>query len=200
MEHNFWQANFWGVVGTFTGVSGIVISWVNWRYSKPKIQIAEIKLIIYKTKSIEERFAKETIKSLENRTLDFKIYIRLRNKKGGSGSVEKPFLVIVLPSKKNSFLAFFSVRREIKIRPVTKHYESTRISSNTYSTQTINLGEAWNFNGGQTINDELDYRVRNANDLYDITQNYKNLVYYIEYSNNFGSLFKEKIKIIDENL
>jgi hypothetical protein len=177
MENTFWQANFWGIVGTASGALGLFISWLNWNYSKPKIEISELKLFRRKPEQINEWYSGKTKDQMRNHILDFELHTVIKNKKGGSGSIEKPLLIISAP---NNF-------KEISINPRTKYYESIKIDSSTSETRTIDQGKAWNLEGGQTINDEIEYSVNNVDDLYDVVTNYKELNYSIRYRDNFGN-------------
>ena len=196
-DNNFWQANFWGIVGTISGTLGLFISWLNWRYSKPSISIAELILTRPRERNIKECFKDKSEKNLEHNFIEYKLKIRLRNKKGGAGSVEKPYLVITVYSKK--FSLFHRWWTYIKLKPQTSHIETTQISPNVSNYEIIRHGEAWNFAGGQIIDDELEYRTRNARDLLSVVSNYENLKYSIEYHNNFGKRFRKDIEVIEED-
>ncbi len=184
---NFWQANFWGIAGIITGILGLIISWINWKYFKPEIEIAETKLSIPGS-IVWNSLVDKKLEEIKYASLDYNLYIRLKNKKGGPGSIEKPTLIIKVSNE----------NLEINISPRTKSYESNKIDSNTYSTKVIRRGDAWNFNGGETIDDELDYKVRGSNNIYKIVNNREKLLYFVEYQNNFGKKFIKKIENIQE--
>lgn len=192
----FWQANFWGIVGTVSGALGLLISWLNWRYSKPHIRIAEL-ILTRPSKTQIANYKGKSEEELSSNFLVYKVDIRLRNKKGGAGSIEKPYLVITVLSKKLSL--FHRWWHDIRIKPVTSHIETTQISSYLSSSEVIRHGEAWNFNGGQIVDDELEYRIRNPSDLVAISSSYDAMRYSMEYHDNFGRKFRKQIDNIEDD-
>lgn len=193
--NTFWQANFWGIVGTASGLLGLVISWLNWQYSKPKIELVKLELDTPRYKG----FLKQT-KRKEYWEI-YTLHIRFRNKKGGSGSVEKPSLIVKYPQGKK-FL-FIQNYKEYRLNPRTEHSKQHRVDSHnslsTYEIEVIRHGEAWNIGGGGMVDDELEYIFKHE-DFYILAQNSTELKYFIEYHNNFGTKFyKEIISVKEEN-
>jgi len=188
MEDIFWQANFWGIVGTASGALGIIISWLNWRYSKPKIKITELCLEAYNPGWVQSSYNITNKEDLRSHYLSFKLNIVLKNKKGGSGSIEKPILVLIIP--KNGQFLFIKISEKVFIKPQTKYYNGSDFSDS---------GVAWNLKGGETINDELEYDLCGDKDIEKmirVIKNYKNLQYSIEYSDNFGRKYNSEVKNI----
>jgi len=188
MEDIFWQATFWGIIGTVSGALGLIVSWLNWRYSKPKIKMAELCLEIYKPEWVQSSYNIANKENLRSHYLPFKLSVVLKNKKGGSGSIEKPILVLIIPENgKFLFIKFF---KKVFIKPRTKYYNGSDFSDS---------GVAWNLKGGETINDELEYDLHGDGDIEKmirVIKNYKNLRYFIEYSDNFGRKYNSEIKNI----
>ena len=179
MDNLFWQANFWGIVGTTTGIFGFFISLLNWRYSKPKIKIAKLYLETTSPKRISEWYLNKTEEQLRGHLLHFKLHVILKNKGGGNGSIEKPFLLVSVPQNYNRI---FKGCKKIVLKP-----------------QVRDSGVAWNLTGGETQNDEVEYYIwgqSNARDLISAAKNYEQLKYAIEYKDNFGYKYCRKIKEI----
>ena len=191
MENNFWQANFWGIIGTVSGTLGLFISWLSWRYSKPKIEIAKLKLITPYFSHIKDYKQKN---KQGGYYADFILHIRLRNKKGGPGSIEKPVLILRYKIGNSLFIPRF---REYKLNPRTKHTEWKKLSENSSEGTVVRHGEAWNFTGGQIVDDELEYIFREA-DFYDFVQNWEKVEYFIEYHDNFGKSYRSKVTQVAE--
>lgn len=190
MNNQFWQANFWGIVGTITGTLGLVISWLSWRYSHPKIEITDLMLVMreFDDKFIREK--KNNFNGLESRYVYLTLDIKIANKKGGSGAIEKPWLVFKV---KKSFFTYKSV---IKISPKTKSYSTTRISDSMSETETINLGKSFNLKGGEIVDDQLEYHVSGSTgDLKKLIQNYDSGSFFILFHDNFGKKHERKIKL-----
>ncbi len=186
----FLDANLWGYIGTLTGIIALFMSWRTSNYSKPNIRIAKLTLVRRNAKEMDRWSTNTTTKDqMRNYIITHKIQIKLRNKKGGSGSIDKPMLVISTPNL-----------GRIRIKPRTKEYERVQINSNTSSTETIDMGEEWHLNGGEIISDELEYIIHNDEEkLFEILKNYDRLEYAVEYYNNSGKLFTKKVTdFVDE--
>lgn len=192
MDNIFWQANFWGIVGTASGALGLVVSWLNWRYSKPKIDIVRLEL---ETPWLVDVKTCASQPKREEYWLEFTLHVRFRNKKGGPGSIEKPLLI--LKYKTGYKLKFIPQFKQYILKPRTKHTEWKKESENFSTGRTIRHGEAWNFTGGQTIDDELEYTFNNS-EFYDFALNWDRVEYSIEYFNNFGRRFRKRILHIRE--
>ena len=195
MDNNtFWQVNFWGIVGTTSGALGLFISWLNWRYSKPKIVLAKLELETPRYKSMTNQEKQKEYYE------QYTLHIRFRNKKGGSGSIEKPLLIIRFPEG-TKFL-FFHRYKTFILTPRTQHTEQHKTESSgsytAYETEVIRHGEAWNFHGGQIIDDELEYVFRGEG-FHEVLQNQQLLEYFIEYHNNFGDKYTKNITSIRED-
>ena len=192
MEDTFWQANFWGITGTISGALGLLISWLNWRYSKPKIDIAKLELETPYLSHINDYKIKPRAQEY---WAEFVLHVRFRNKKGGSGSIEKPLLI--LKYKIGSRFYFLAKFKECILKPRTKHTEWQKESESVSVGHMVRHGEAWNFSGGQTIDDELEYMFRGA-EFYDFASNWEKVRYFIEYNDNFGRRFCKQIKNVRE--
>jgi hypothetical protein len=185
--NSFWTANFWGILGTVTGVTGVIVSWLNFKYSKPQIEIEELQLEV---PSWAKNWEGKSIEELKSRYIDFELEIILRNKKGGQGSIDKPNLILNFPDKK---------QKNIILKPITEHNEYERESDSVLKISTIKHGRTYYLNGGQKIDDNLRYDCRNPQDIHDYIQYYSNIKYLIEYKDNFGKKYNTKIKkIVDK--
>ena len=148
----FWQANFWGILGSITGVAGLIVSWFSFKYNTPHIEVDKMYLVVpdwvvndWKGKSLNE---------LKNSYLDYELEIVVRNKRGGSGSIDKPNLVIGIPYR---VLGLINRERYIIIPPITQHEESKKESENVTSVWTVRHGRAFNLSGGEKADENLEY-------------------------------------------
>ena len=196
MENNFWQANFWGIVGTASGALGLIIAWLNWRYSKPAIKITSLRLTI---REFDDRFLKRNKETnpnaIKNHLVDFELDITIANKKGGPGAIEKP--VLIFRAKSTSW---FKPVEEIIVRPITKiqhHRPRQSIGSfSSYEIETENLGKSFNLKGGEIIDDTLEYRFRGEDEsLIKLIKNYEHGHFYIRYHTNFGKKHERKLDL-----
>lgn len=188
----FWDINFWGLLGTFSGFAGIIISFMSWYYSRPSIKIISAKLWIreYDLRLINELKNKKDDEYATNR-IDFNLDIQLANKRGGPGSVEKPVLGFEINKK-----YFFSRTDNIQISPITKSYNTVKIEPHISETTTTNLGKAFYLQGGEILDDELEYVIRGSNGmLQQIVKNFDNGNFFINYSDNFGRQHKQRIAL-----
>jgi hypothetical protein len=191
----FWQANFWGILGSITGVAGLIVAWFSFRYNTPHIEIDKMYLVVpdwaardWKGKSLNE---------LKSSFLDYELEIVVRNKRGGPGSIDKPNLVIGIPYK---VFRFINRERHIIIPPETQHEESEKESENVTKLWTVRHGRAFNLGGGERADEKLEYSVDEPKDIFDIVNNFERLNYYAEYQDNNGKHFKKKIvKIHNES-
>ncbi len=191
LNQSFWQVNFWGILGTVTGVSGVLISWLGFKYNKPKIKIERITLVI--PDWISTDWAGKTIKDLESKVLSFELEIQVSNRKGGAGSIDKPTLLIVVPRKKRSW---FSRSEVLKIYPRTQHEEYERESGNITTYRTVRHGKSFNLGSGEKADEKLKYISYNAKIIQKYANNLSRASYYIEYVDNKGKRHKEKIRKI----
>lgn len=185
----FWQANFWGIIGTISGLSGVLISWINHNYNTPKIEIDRANLIIPDKILIE--WSKQSLKQLNSAYLEYKLEIVVRNSKGGAGSVDKPNLLIKIPSEKR--LLGFPCFRTIRSFPETEHQEYEKESENTTKFWTVRHGKAFNLEGGEKVDDKLEYSIENPEMVYQIAHNFEKIKYLIEYRDNKGKKYVKEI-------
>lgn len=88
MESNFWQVNFWGILGSVTGILGLVISWLVYRNNFPKINLGRVYIV--SNMPFLDSFKKKEFKDGEV----FKVYayFHVFNATIGPGSFERPTL------------------------------------------------------------------------------------------------------------
>lgn len=185
---NFWQANFWGILGSITGVAGFLVSWFNFKYNTPKIEIDKMYLIT--PDWVTKDWKNKTLADLKGSYLDFELEIVVRNRQGGAGSIDKPNLVIGIPYK---FLWLFHKQEYIVVTPITEHSESEKESENITKIWTERHGRAFNLSGGEKIDEKLEYEINNADHIFEIVNNFERLKYYVEYSDNNGKYYKKLI-------
>lgn len=192
----FWQANFWGILGSITGIVGLIVSWFSFRYNTPKIKVEDTHLIVPDWTARD--WKGHTLEQLKNSVLSFELEISVRNERGGAGSIDKPALLITIPEK--VIFRFLTKRRTIRIFPVTEHTEYERESENTIKTWVERHGRAFNLSGGEKVDAKLTYQTyKFPQNIMDYVNNFEEARYYIEYRDNFGKSRKEKIKnIINE--
>jgi hypothetical protein len=184
-----------GIIGTVTGAIGLLISWINSRYNTPKIEIDKLDLIAphYDRTDIENK----VVRDFESGFLDYALEIVVRNKTGGAGSIDKPYLMIGIPTGKN---IFFKKYRYLKIQPETEHTESKKESESVTKYWTVRHGRSFNLNGGEKIDDRLEYGIEKPQDIFDILKNFNSVNYSIEYTDNHGKIYNKRIKnVIDED-
>lgn len=191
--NTFWQANFWGIVGSITGIAGLIVGWFSFRYNTPKVEIEEATLMI--PDWIFRDWKEKTVEQLKNSVLEFELEIVVRNGRGGSGSIDKPLLVIKIPDGKR--YRIFRKLRYIKIRPVTEHFESEKESENLYKTWTERHGRSFNLVGGEKADARLTYQTyKYPKNIFDYIKFHEKIEYLLEYKNNTGKKRQMKIKKI----
>lgn len=194
--NTFWQVNFWGIVGTITGVAGLTVSWFAFKYNTPSIEIDKMYLTI--PDWIKRDWISKTVADLKDSYLDYKLEIVVRNKRGGAGSIDKPNLLLKIPDGKH--LLFLPKYRTIVAYPETEHTESKKESENITSVWTVRHGRAFNLGGGEKLDEKLEYEVEKPEMIYAIVQNFDKLQYYVEYSDNNGRHYEKRIeRIINES-
>jgi len=186
---NFWQANFWGILGSITGVVGFIVSWRSFRYNTPKIEV-ESAVLITPHSTLISRCKSESLDQLKNQYLPFELEISVRNRRGGPGSIDKPILIIKVPFQNQWFNRF----KKIEVKPITQHMESERINENTSSHWTVRHGRAFNVAGGEKVDDRLEYWMKGAENVHLTATNFEKLKYYIQYRDNRGRLHTDRIK------
>jgi hypothetical protein len=192
---SFWQANFWGILGSITGVAGLIIGWFSFKYNTPKIEIDKMHLVV--PDWAERDLKGKTIQQLESRYLDYELEIVVRNKRGGAGSIDKPNLVIGIPNKAFYFINSY---RYIILPPDTEHEESKKENESITNFWTVRHGRAFNLGGGEKVDENLEYESDDPKQIFDIVQNFSNIRYYTEYRDNNGRYYRKRIfKIYNES-
>lgn len=189
-SNSFWQANFWGIIGTISGLSGVLISWATHKYNTPKIEIDEINLII--SDEFIPSLKNQTVVQLKNSFLEFKLDIIVRNSQGGPGSIDKPNLLIKIPFGKRFFI--FPLYHTIISYPHTEHTEYERENENTTKFWTVRHGRTFNLGGGEKADDQLEYQIDDPEMIYQIVQHFSSIQYLIEYKDNKGKKYVQKIQ------
>jgi hypothetical protein len=172
-----------GIVGAATGLFALFISWLNFHYLTPKIKIDKTYLIVPDETVIG--LVNRTIEDLKSSYLDFQLEIVVRNKRGGRGSIDKPDLVIE-----------FQDATIARIPPETEEIEYKKIDNNTTETSVVRYGRSFNVDGGQKVDDQLEYELLEPETIHKIVRNFPNLKYYIEYTDHKGRRHKNAIKDI----
>jgi len=191
MQSNFWEANFWGILGSIAGLAGLIISWISFKYNTPKIEIEEMHLIV--PDWVARDWKGHSIEQLKNSVLEFELEITVRNGRGGSGSIDKPTLSIRIPEGKK--FKFFKNYKFIRIKPITEHEESERESESITRIWTERHGRAFNLSGGEKVDAKLIYQTyRYPQNIFDYINNYDEARYFIEYRDNLGKKSKLEIK------
>jgi hypothetical protein len=189
-ENPFWHINFWGILGTISGLLGIMLGWVSFKYNKPKIEIEEAILTI--PNWVKRDWVGRPISQLTNNVLEFELDVVVRNERGGSGSISKPQLKLYFPAK-NKFILLKNYK-SILIKPITEHVEYEKESESVTKFWTERHGRAFNLTGGEKIDERLTYRVsRNPQLISDYVKNIDVIKYSLEYTNNFGKTIEKRI-------
>mgnify|MGYP001557919009 CR=1 FL=1 len=196
MDNNFWQVNFWGIVGTVSGLTGVFVSWFSFQYNTPKIEIDRMYLII--PDRIPPEWKNKTVNELKNSYLDYTLEIVVRNKRGGAGSIDKPNLLVKISGDKR--FIFFTKYRTIVVHPQTQHTEYEKEDENVTSYRTVRHGKAFNLSGGEKADEKLEYDVEKPDMIHAIVQNFESIKYFVEYWDNNGKRYEKKIeRIINES-
>jgi hypothetical protein len=187
---NFWQANFWGILGTVSGLTGVIVSWFNFHYNTPKIDIDKMYLII--PSHIPGVLKHKPIAELKKLYLGYELEIVVRNKRGGAGSIDKPNLVIKIPNGKK--FGFFLMYKTVVVNPQTQHTEYQKESENVTSFWTVRHGKAFNLGGGEKVDERLKYEVNDPEMMHAIVENFENVHYFAEYWDNNGKHHEKRIR------
>ncbi|EKD86857.1 MAG: hypothetical protein ACD_37C00121G0001, partial [uncultured bacterium] len=185
--NTFWQINFWGIVGTITGVVGLFVSWFTFKYNTPNIEIDKMDLVI--PDWAKSNWKGKAINDLKSSFLDYELEIVIRNRRGGAGSIDKPNLLIKIPDGKH--LLFLPKYRIIVVNPQTEHTESKKESENITNIWTVRHGRAFNLGGGEKVDEKLEYEVEKPEMIYAIVQNFDKLQYFAEYWDNNGKHYEK---------
>jgi hypothetical protein len=95
MESSFWQINFWGILGSITGVLSLIVSWLAYKNNLPKITLGRVYLV--SNMYLLDSFKKNELKDGEI----FKAYTYFHafNANTGPGSFERPTLKLYKGSR-----------------------------------------------------------------------------------------------------
>lgn len=176
----FWRISAFGLIGTLSGVSGLLIAWISSRYQRPKIKIVRSELFVPSMDYVRRIIARNAI-------LEYKLELVVANKRGGQGSIEKPRLVIRLPKE--------YVPRDVYVRPTVKELESLSESSTFRTFKEIRLGHSIELTGGDIEDAEIKYVV-SGNDLAYVVKNYGVLEYFLAYRDNQGKSYRTRIQSV----
>lgn len=187
-ETNFLQTNIWGIVGAFSGVIALIISFLNWGRSRPKIVVTKVSLVRKNPMQIAEWFNSKSKDQIRDHILDFDLHIVIINKSSSSGSIEKPRLVFSTHSGKKISIAPYKAYSEPadKLNPAAWKFKSKELET------------TWKLEGGEIVEDDIKYVVENADDIYEIVDNYTVTAYLIEFTDNFGKIHKMPISSVFE--
>src|ERR1700722_987445 len=141
-----------GGIGAVTGLISLGVSIFTYRYNIPDIKITELELQ-YPDHMVQ--LAGQTVEQLKNHYLEFELSVVVKNKRGGSGSIDKPILLLRTP--KDKIFGIYQRYSFIKMNPTITSTDYIKKSENITSIITNNLGSSFNVAGGETINDVLSY-------------------------------------------
>jgi len=152
------------------------------------IQVSNIVLGSY---FLEKWFIKELEKSPEtiiHSSFRFNLLFDARNKSSGSGSIDKPILI----------LRFTNDNFEYSIFPTTKHTEWEKIDDIMSKGITTDFGGTIFLRGGESQKTELKYWLSDFGDdlTKHIKENFDSLEYYIKFNDNLGKEYLIKIEDI----
>jgi hypothetical protein len=184
----FWHTNFWGLIGSATGILALVVSTINWRHSMPKIIITKLALVRKNPMQINEWFAGKSADQIRDHIMDFQLNIVLKNMGAAPGSIQKPTLV-------------FSTQSGAKIRidPYKAYSEpADKLSPAAWKFKSKEQENSWKLGGDEIIEDDIKYVIENVDDLYMLVDNYTTTSYSIEYSDNFGKHYHRAITSVFE--
>ena len=152
--------------------------------------IADIQVsnIVLESAFIKNQFKK---KIEEQPYFNFNLLFDVRNKNAGSGSIDKPILL----------LKFKNNNSECSILPTTKEFWDERLeeSSSMVVCRMIenDLGGTIFLRGGESKKEELKYRIYNSgDDLSKHIKDYSVIEYYLKFSDNLGKNYVIKINDI----
>jgi hypothetical protein len=185
-ETIFWQANIWGIAGVIIGITALFISLSNRHRSKPRIAITALELVRKNPLQISEWYGHKMKEQMHDHILDFNLHITLKNKGGGSGSIEVPRLVLSIPSGQKGLSG--EQYKNIIVEP--------KMSSGGAGMP--DKGTAWKLGPGEILNDEARYVIENMDDLYELVYNYSFIRYSIEYSDSGDKAYAENIVSVVE--
>jgi len=139
-----------------------------------------------------ERLKDQSVQINEDSFFEFKLLFDAYNKSSGSGSIEKPILI----------LRFTNDSFEYKALPTTKESYDTDIRKEgvmtTYRTVVNDFGGAIFFRGGEFQKIELEYMLNNLSKelLTHVKENLNSIEYFIKFSDNLDKKYLFKIQKI----
>lgn len=140
----------------------------------------------------KERLEKQPEQISKNSGFSFNLLFDVRNRSSGSGSIDKPTLV----------LKFTSDNFERHVLPKTKDSWNEKLEEHSgmtsYRTVVNDLGGTIFLRGGESQKIELEYMLYDLDDklIEHIKNNLSSLEYYLKFSDNLGKNYSIKIKDI----
>ena len=184
----FWQANIWGIIGTLLGFFALLASFIGSYHSRPKLALSKLDLIRKNPMQISEWFGHRTKEQMRDHILYFELNVTIKNDGTRPCSVEKPSLILSLPSGK-----------KIRLEPYKAHSEAAdKTNESAWNTRLARTETAWELKGRQALSDEIRYVVQDIDDLYDIVNGYSATRYSIQYSDNLGKKYSKRIASVLE--
>ena len=138
----------------------------------------------------KERLEKQPEQISKNSGFSFNLLFDVRNQSSGSGSIDKPTLV----------LKFTNDGFECTVLPKTKSYSwhSVDGNPNVQEQEVTDFGGTVFLRGGESQKIELEYMLHDFNDevLKHIKENLNSLEYYLKFNDNLGKSYSLKINDI----
>ena len=182
--NGFWEANFWGIVGTVSGLASLAINYLSLRNNKSAIYIDNLRLEYRKNYlKDKEKNIKAMISTLGFNTT-FTLSLNVNNKSGGSGSISKPMLIIKDPENQQIICTCKPTTDRIHGSPGT-------------STEVADLGKVFNLKGEQKIMGYvIEYIIMDPEIMHVLAIKEFKFKYYIRYENNKGKSFEKEVKSV----
>ena len=177
--NGFWSVNFWGILGTLLGSIGILISYFSFRYNKPSIHLHD--LVLKYSKSSQSCLEKraDSLEKMKGSFIELFLYISIDNISGGSGSIQRPELII----------------KDIHSKAIMHIAQPTRYKYKGKELQ--DLGQTFYLRGGEKIhNEKIEYFIHDPSILMLLIQNKLNFRYYVSFCDNLGKKYEIEIKNI----
>jgi len=138
----------------------------------------------------KERLEKQPQQIGTNSFFEFNLLFDVRNKSSGSGSIDKPILV----------LKFTNDGFECTVHPKTKSYSWHSVDGNlsVQEQEVTDFGGTIFLRGGESQKIELEYMLHNFDDkaLKHVKENLSSLEYYLKFTDNLGKNYLMKINDI----
>lgn len=187
------NTNSGAVQGVSTVILVLITAFYAWAtYRMMKIMKQQIVSDIFIDNAIvgselAEEYMQEAVNknNWENGTyyFQFTLVFFARNRSSGSGSLDKPSLVL-----------HFQDEFDKQLEPIIKDKEWEAVNNNTSIQRVTNLGGNIYLRGGETQRIEIEYTTHSdPNLLKHIKDNYNNMEYRIKYKDNFGKHYLRKI-------